>query len=310
MEHHIFDDFEDPTLPAADVVFMGGGPARWGLQASFVQGHRMFLERIERATYRNPAPKVCIAKWLVDVGLAYGVPAAQLWHVPMGMDHDLFAMHNPLDQRPIDVAMLFHPHREKGWDVGIQVLETLRARRPEARLAVFSRARRPELPDGVEFFDSLAQHELVETVYNRTKIFVQSSHNEGFGFTAPEAMACGAALVTTDNGGSRDYAVANETALVVPPGDVLGLVGMVETLIDDDALRHRIAHAGERYVRRFDWDLGASILEEKLEQYVADPAAFQQPPAPDGQADYPLAQLVRDIFEATSFDPPQKDSVT
>ncbi len=64
---------------------------------------------------------------------------------------------------------------------------------------------------------------LVSDIYDRSRVFVQASHYEGFGFTAVEGMACGAALVTTDNGGSRDYAFHGETALVVPPGDVDGL---------------------------------------------------------------------------------------
>jgi glycosyltransferase involved in cell wall biosynthesis len=95
-------------------------------------------------------------------------------------------------------------------------------------------------------------------------------------------MACGSALVTTDNGGSRDYALAGDTALVVPPGDIDGLVGSVERLFSDDELRTRLAHAGEQHVKRFDWDLSGEILEGKLTEYLANPSFFQQPPLADG----------------------------
>ena len=67
--------------------------------------------------------------WLVDVGRAFGVPEHQLVHVPYGMHHDTFALRNS-SRRSIDVAMLYHPLREKGWDVGRQVLERLAQQRP------------------------------------------------------------------------------------------------------------------------------------------------------------------------------------
>ena len=92
-------------------------------------------------------------------------------------------------------------------------------------------------------------------------------------------MACGCALVTTDNGGSRDYAVDGETALVVPPGDAAGLAAAAERLLRDDAARARLAGAGAELVRRrFDWDNTAALLEPHLEAYVADPGRYQQPP--------------------------------
>ena len=62
--------------------------------------------------------------------------------------------------------------------------------------------------------------QLVDEIYNTSRVFLCTSWVEGFGLTNVEAMACGAALVTTDNGGSRDYALHGETALVAPCGDV------------------------------------------------------------------------------------------
>ncbi|MBW3562986.1 MAG: glycosyltransferase family 4 protein, partial [Actinobacteria bacterium] len=56
--------------------------------------------------------------------------------------------------------------------------------------------------------------------YASAEVFVVGSYFEGFGQPGLEALACGTPLVTTDNGGCRDYAIDRETALVVPPGDV------------------------------------------------------------------------------------------
>lgn len=280
VRHHIVDSLDDPGPPDGDIVMLApGAPPRLGLEVAVVQGHRMFLEEIERELFRLPAPKVCVASWLVDVGRGYGVPSEQLWYVPLGIDHEVFAVRTPLDARTIDVAMLFHPHREKGYRIGLAALRELMRRRPGVRAVVFGMnepGKRP--PAGVEFVRGVTERRLADEIYNASRVFMQPSHHEGFGYTAVEAMACGSALVSTDNGGSRDYAVNGETALVVPPGDAEGLAACVDRLLDDDDLRVRLATAGERHVRRFDWDVSAQMLEAYFERYLADPAAFRREP--------------------------------
>jgi glycosyltransferase involved in cell wall biosynthesis len=77
-----------------------------------------------------------------------------------------------------------------------------------------------------------------------------------------EAMACGAALVTYDNGGCRDYARDGDTALVAPRRDVGALAAQLERLATDATLRARIAAAGTAYVTTaFDWDRAVARLE-------------------------------------------------
>jgi glycosyltransferase involved in cell wall biosynthesis len=80
-----------------------------------------------------------------------------------------------------------------------------------------------------------------------------------------EAMACGAALATYDNGGCRDYAHDGETALVAPRRDVEALARALARLIENAALRERLARAGQAFIRReFDWDRAAARLEAIL----------------------------------------------
>jgi glycosyltransferase involved in cell wall biosynthesis len=280
VEHHLVDRLDDPRLPTGDVVFGGTAPRRLGLPVEVVQGFRMLGEGVERDLFRAPVPKVCVASWLIDVGLGYGSPSEQLWYVPLGIDHRTFTVRTPAEGRRYDVAMLSHPHREKGLAVGVEALADLKRRVPGVQALVFG-IDPPSLPlpDWVRFWQAPDHRTLAGEIYNRSRIFLQPSHHEGFGYTAVEGMACGCALVTTDNGGSRDYAVDGETALVVPPGDAAGLAAAAERLLRDDAERARLAGAGAELVRRrFDWDKTAALLEPHLEAYVADPARYQQPP--------------------------------
>jgi glycosyltransferase involved in cell wall biosynthesis len=101
-------------------------------------------------------------------------------------------------------------------------------------------------------------------------------------------MACGAALVTTDCGGSRDYALPQRTALVVPAGDAAGLADDVEALLDDESQRRSLVEAGSSLVRGLDWDRSGELLEAFLEDYLADPGHYQQPPGDDRSEDYAL----------------------
>jgi glycosyltransferase involved in cell wall biosynthesis len=125
-------------------------------------------------------------------------------------------------------------------------------------------------------------------VYNATRVLAQTSYHEGFGLTAVEAMACGAALVTTNGGGSRDYAFDGETARVVPPGDASAIAERVEELLADESRRCALAEAGTRLVRQFTWDRSGEQLEEFLERYIADPTSFQGPLGPDRSEEYQL----------------------
>jgi glycosyltransferase involved in cell wall biosynthesis len=265
-----------------------------------VQGFRMVPLELERQVYLEPGPKLCVSSWLVDLGRRFGVPAARLWHVPMGLDHERFALRVAAADRPYDVAMWDNPHPSKGSKLGWQVLAEAKRAVPALRAVVFSHeALRPESVSRVEAMPwvdvrvGLDQQGLATEVYDQARSFLQPSYVEGFGFTAVEAMACGAALVTTANGGARDYAFDGDTALVRPVGDLQGLVGAVAELATDEPLRARLATAGERYVRRYDWDLGAEVLEGHLKAYLDDPETYLAPLEFETAADHdPSVELL------------------
>ncbi|MEZ5246738.1 MAG: glycosyltransferase family 4 protein [Acidimicrobiales bacterium] len=279
VRHVLFDGLDDPALPSGDVIFNSSAPRRLGLPATIIQGYRMLSEEWERDAFRSPGPKICVASWLQDVGETYGVPRHQLLHVPPGLDHGRFRQSSPLEDRSIDVTVLHHPHREKDWPTAQAMLAELRVRRPDARLVTFGRMLDDRIPDGVEIVDSPDHRRLAEEIYADTRVFVQASRNEGFGLTPVEAMACGTALVSTDCGGSRDYAIPGVTADVVAAGDAAALADAVDRLLDDEERRLRYAAAGLAHALTFDWDRSGRRLSEILAAYVADPAPFLEPPA-------------------------------
>ncbi|MBX3285973.1 MAG: glycosyltransferase family 4 protein [Acidimicrobiales bacterium] len=279
--HHIVSA-DEAKVPDADIFFGRSDDPAHGLPVILIQGVEMLHIGVEREAFRSRALKVCIASWLVDVGRRFGVDADQFEVVHMGIDHERFRVRTPPPDRGPVVGILHSSHEAKGWEVGRAALEAAHRERPELEALVFGTSTPPgPLPPWMTFRLNPTPTELATEVYDRSAVFVQSSHYEGFGFTAVEAMACGAALATTDNGGSRDYAFADRTALVSPPGDADALAANVVALLADRERRLRIAEAGRAHVAGFSWDQAGADLEACLLRYLADPAAYQHEPGPE-----------------------------
>ncbi len=77
-----------------------------------------------------------------------------------------------------------------------------------------------------------------------------------------EAMAMGKPLVASDIGGHRELIQNGATGILSKPGDVNELVGALELLLDDGALRARLAMQGYEWVRaNHSWQRTLSVYE-------------------------------------------------
>ena len=82
-------------------------------------------------------------------------------------------------------------------------------------------------------------------------------------------MACGAALVSTDIGGVRDYALNGETALLTPIKNPRQMATNINRLLDDSNLRVKIARAGhELIVGKFKWDRSIDIMDAEIRRVI------------------------------------------
>ena len=280
---HYFTGLDDPepdAIPSADVFFGYAPPdrmqARYGLPVVLIQGYGMLGKELESYAFEAPCPKVCVAEWLIDVGVdEFGGDRSHFVHIPSGIPHDRFMVKRPIAARGRLVAMLHHEHISKGTRVGLEALQLVRDRFDDVEFVAFGTTEPTgDLPEWLQFHHDPTSTQLVDSIYNNASIYVCPSHVEGFGLSSVEAMACGAALVTTDNGGSRDYALDGATALVSPTGDAAALADNIARLVEADDERIRLAEAGTEYVARYDWTSAAEKMERFLLEYMADPAAW------------------------------------
>lgn len=243
---------------------------RLPLTMLFLQGLGVFGDDVEDLALRLPGPKVCVSSWLVDRAVQAGVDPDDVVHIPNGVDPATFAVLRAVHRRDPCAALNYDPHPVKRGDEGLDALGRLHHALEVPGLAFGTRAPSAPLPAGVRFVASPSRLELVRDIYNASSVFLQPSRQEGFGMCAVEAMACGCALVTTDNGGSADFAFHEETALVCGP-DPAEMAEALGRLVRDDPLRVRLATAGAAFVERFRWTASAERLQRFVEPRLGAP---------------------------------------
>ncbi len=102
--------------------------------------------------------------------------------------------------------------------------------------------------------------------YAQADIFVSTSYYESFSMPALEAMACGTAVVTTDNGGNRDYTKNGQNCLLVPPSDIKQLSLALAQLLTQEKERNQLALNGLQFAQSWTWRQSAENVEALLYQ--------------------------------------------
>lgn len=92
----------------------------------------------------------------------------------------------------------------------------------------------------------------VPSLLRRAAAVAYPSLEEGFGLPALEALACGAALVTTT--GSAMEEMASGAAMLVDPGDADGLAGVLDMLVRGDAGLEARRQRGFAVAARHTWE--------------------------------------------------------
>jgi glycosyltransferase involved in cell wall biosynthesis len=264
------DHWLPERLPAGDAIVatawqsapvVAAAPATCGAKLYLIQHYESLYHgaaaRVD-ATYRLPLRKIVISSWLRDIMREkFGSPA-ELIVTPV--DPALFAPAGPADPRR--VLMLHHEYAWKGVADGLDAFARVRARHAGLKLVGFG-LKRPRGSDPYDEFHVNPPQASLKRLYGGCGIYLCPSWDEGLGMPSMEAMACGAALCTYDNGGCRDYARDGESALVARRRDVEDLAEKLERLVVDDALREKLAAAGAAFIRtEFDWDRAVRRMQQ------------------------------------------------
>jgi glycosyltransferase involved in cell wall biosynthesis len=265
-------EWDAAALPDADVTLatawksapvVAAAPPRCGAKFYLVQHYESLYHGapdVVDATYRMPLHKIVISTWLADIMRdKFGAPS-ELLVTPV--DRALFHRVPATAATPRPrVLMLHHDYAWKGVADGVEAVRRVRTQVPDLRLVGFG-VKSPRAHTPYDEFHADPPQDALAALYSGCDIYLCPSWDEGLGMPPMEAMACGAALVTYDNGGSRDYARDGETALVARRRDIDDLAARLLRMATDERLRARLAEAGQAFVTTaFDWDRAVARLE-------------------------------------------------
>ena len=270
----IVPSLKERYIPTGDIIFAtANSTGEWiygygkdkGDKFHLIQGYKKYEKGVGKTdlAWKLPLKKVVISQWLKDEVLNKGEKI--YGYISNGIDFDRFHTITPIENRnPRNIGMCYDHTIWKGPKDGIQALEIVRDRFPDLNVTLFSIYKpTAKIPSWVNYFYNLPQQEILR-IYNACSIFISSSWTEGWGLPASEALACGCALVTTDSGGIRDFAVNEKTALISPIKDPETLARNIIYLIENDEFRIKLAKQGNEFIRQFTWDKAIDRFEQLI----------------------------------------------
>lgn len=279
-------------MPRADVAAMLGAemanvPAVVAVHSVLADGYGEFREierRRGRALHRNAAAVVAVSRGAADQAIRSldldpghvhaihnGVPASEILRRSLEpVDHPWFAGEGP----PV-ILTVGRASSAKDHPTLVEAFGRVRRRR-EARLAIMGRSspahrgtlRAVARSHGVE--RDLGFVDFDENPFRymrRAAVFVLSSRWEGFSLALLEAMACGAAVVSTDAPfGPGEILEGGRWGALTPVGDADALARAIEDVLDG-------ARVPEAALRRRAEAFDASRMTDRYETLLARVAA-------------------------------------
>ncbi len=126
------------------------------------------------------------------------------------------------------------------------------------------------------FLLGLISDSLMPQLYQAADVLAFPSVKEGWGLVVLEAMASGVPVLASDLPVFREYLWTEENALLVDPFDEQSIaVGMLR-LVEDEALRHRLATAGPTTAKAFSWAATAEAHVECYRHFLTNKSSDQK----------------------------------
>jgi len=205
----------------------------------------------------------------------HGVPRAKIAVIEPGADRAPLARGS--DGVVLQLLCVATLNRGKGHDILFRALAPLRtrawqltcvgsaARDPAAAASLRAALRHLELEQRVALAGE-ADAAGVASAYDRADLFVTATLRETFGMAVAEALARGLPVIGTQTGAISQL-VGDDAGIVVPPGDVVALSAALARVLDDGALRARLAAGARRARDRLPtWEQAIGRMEAVLSQ--------------------------------------------
>ena len=108
------------------------------------------------------------------------------------------------------------------------------------------------------------KQQIIGETLRKSDIYICASNYESFCLPVLEAMTCGTAVITTNNGGNMDFVINMANAVLIEKNNVNDIVNKAIELIEDKELRNKIAHNGMIKSKEYSWE---RTMKEIVEYY-------------------------------------------
>ncbi len=242
---------------------------------------RPFWRRLTRFVTRRSALVAPVSRELRDIMLALGIPEDKCRVPRFGVDIEMFRP--PFMPRPVNERMrlLFvgsliarkglHDLLDALSDPDLRNVHLIVVGDGPDATKLKALCQRLGLADRTEWKGILAPNEVARLMRDVDALCLPS-YMEGRPNVVNEAMASGLPVISTRIGGIPDMVREGETALLVEPGDVIGLQECLSKLASEPQLRSRMGAAGHEFLIKsgVSWDSTAEEFDSFFLQIWTD----------------------------------------
>lgn len=234
---------------------------------------RYLMQAVPRALERAAGIVAVSETTAADLVEHYGAPRERITVIPNGVDprfrppspEEIHRVHAQLEVRRPYFLIVGTIEPRKNHRTLLQAFAQVYAAFPEVSLLIVGRLgwlAEPIVAD----IDAAARRlpvrllsriddRLLPGLYAGSAALVYPSWYEGFGLPVVEAMASGAAVITSDHGALAE--VAGDAALLAPAGDADKLATQMCRVLEDAGLRDDLVRRGRERAAQFTWEAAA-----------------------------------------------------
>lgn len=226
----------------------------------FVNEYRNYIEQ----SYLLPLKHITTSKWLYDMSRKNF--KQKPIRIKYGLNHDIFYP-DPLFDKPQDkMRVLIEGTMQTTLWKGLK--DAYEAIKKVKNIEVWTISADELSEENKKLIDKhwkAPSQDEIRHIYSSCDVLIKPSWYEGWGIGPMQAMACGCAIIITDNKGCKEYAKNNFNALIVPPKNPNAITKALEK-IKDHKLRTKLIDNGLETMKKFQWDSEIDKLEKVFKE--------------------------------------------
>jgi glycosyltransferase involved in cell wall biosynthesis len=138
------------------------------------------------------------------------------------------------------------------------------------------------ITDFVQIIDQFYSAEQLANLLSSSSVFVHAAHNEPFGLSPIEALACGTPAIVTGTGGTAETVINEESGLYFDYESESDLARQLNRLLSDKKLWLKLSEGAIKQANLFDWTkthkVFSAVLHEAFTRVMPTPLSADKLP--------------------------------